>query len=589
MYYFQAVNFKRSGTYLVSFHVEGAEFCKVKPLYYPVRVESKSIKYGAKYALTQLRAQSFINNPGRQNLSGKRDFLNASDDTSDECEAVKNCLLTFYFALPVGSIVMGQDLKSNENLFDSISEAVGWNDIIDQMWREQLTNARSALKLMEFLLVLEFYINKSWLTSAQRLFNALPNAHFAIRCASYSSVALRIYALDMCMSYEKVQSLPRAQRSSVAIDYPPTKKAEPAASVPVPQKRTRPPPTNRYATDSDQSASEENENSDESDEDDDASSEDASASDGSGGRRSKRPSRAAANKRSRASPAARRPPRRAAAVTASRKLRDADSDDSDEGARRPTISNVPTSGGASRQTYQWVCTFCSCLNEMRARSCITCDSRKSANAELKPDSTEIPSHNEASSTTVKKTSRNRVVQSDSDEDENASQSHPDGKWECLQCTYLNEQRARSCEICTCKKPTGAVSGSTRRQAKQSTQDELGFDVELPYQADKTGYVDFVKLILDNRESLSAATTRENQLMYDLKARGCYILRAFQFEPKCVPFWYPVDLEEYTDYLSHVSYPMDLLTITQKLVAGIYGSNYDNFKAVSYFWHFYSKL
>lgn len=581
MYYFQTINFRRSGHYLVSFHLEGLEYAKVKPLYYPVKVESERVNFGSRYALTQLRAQGFLSNPGRQNLSGKRDFVDSSGDPRDECEAVKHCLLTFYFALPVGSVTMGQELKSNENVFDCISEAVGWNDIIDQMWRNLVMNARSANKLMESLLLLEFYINKTWLTSAQKLYNALPNAHFAIRCSTFSSVALRIFALDSCMSYEKVQSLPRLQRtiasaassSAPVVDVQPSRKAD-VAPVHVAQRKSRPAPNNRYVSESEKSESEE-----ESDEEEESS--EASVSDDSGGRR-KRPSRAAANKMSRASPAARRPPRRAAAVSASNKLRDVDSDDSDGSDARPSASNRPSARTLPRETSQWRCTFCTCLNEMRARSCQVCGSRKAANAEIIGDKAESVSPSAAPAKSTSK--RGRVVHDDSDNDESEiAMRLSDGKWVCQTCTFENDQRARSCEVCSTKKSLNPPpSGNSRRPAKQSSREQEEIEVDLPYQVDRVGYVDFVKLVDENRENLRVDKTCEKQFEYDLKARGSYILRAFQLDDKCYPFWYPVDLEEVSDYLSFVSNPMDLLTITKKLVSGSYGSKYELFKNVSFF-------
>ena len=41
---------------------------------------------------------------------------------------------------------------------------------------------------MECLLLLEFYLNKHWLTGPQsRLITALPNPQFAVRCATLSA------------------------------------------------------------------------------------------------------------------------------------------------------------------------------------------------------------------------------------------------------------------------------------------------------------------------------------------------------------------------------------------------------------------
>ena len=48
--------------------------------------------------------------------------------------------------------------------------------------------ATTPTDLMECILLLEFYLNKAWLTSPQsRLLSALPNPQFAVRCATLSA------------------------------------------------------------------------------------------------------------------------------------------------------------------------------------------------------------------------------------------------------------------------------------------------------------------------------------------------------------------------------------------------------------------
>jgi hypothetical protein len=67
---------------------------------------------------------------------------------------------------------------------------------------------------MECLLLLEYYINNKWYTgSYDELIGMLPAHQFAIRSPTISSVALRIYCLDMCLDYKKIQLPTRPKRS----------------------------------------------------------------------------------------------------------------------------------------------------------------------------------------------------------------------------------------------------------------------------------------------------------------------------------------------------------------------------------------
>ena len=38
-----------------------------------------------------------------------------------------------------------------------------------------------------------------------RLHAALPSPHFALRCATYSAVALRVFSMDRAMLYDKIE------------------------------------------------------------------------------------------------------------------------------------------------------------------------------------------------------------------------------------------------------------------------------------------------------------------------------------------------------------------------------------------------
>lgn len=176
----------------------------VKPLVYRLQAVPKKIRTGMNDAIEKLNANQFLNSSQRQFklTSDVREQLNTIDT---ELDAVKCALMSVYCALPLGSVVVQpQDEVGVYDVYECITEATGWNDYLDQAWKGMVQNATGPVALMECTIVLEHFINKEWLKSPQnRLLNALPNFHFALRCASLSSIALRIYSLDQAMDYKK--------------------------------------------------------------------------------------------------------------------------------------------------------------------------------------------------------------------------------------------------------------------------------------------------------------------------------------------------------------------------------------------------
>lgn len=57
------------------------------------------------------------------------------------------------------------------------------------------------------------HMDKGWFTSPQnKLLNALPPFHFAVRCATLSAVSLRVYCIDKAFAYDKVLNPSRVTR-----------------------------------------------------------------------------------------------------------------------------------------------------------------------------------------------------------------------------------------------------------------------------------------------------------------------------------------------------------------------------------------
>lgn len=220
IYYFSTLNFKRSGNYTISFIVEGADFAsKLEPLVFPVKVTALRIRHGPKHALDQLIASKYILSNGRQITNNRRE-LHAlatryqTDDVKNEFEATRIALVILYAALPSGSINYDSSPSDlSQDIFSMVANSTCWNDYLDQAWRGAVWSTQSPEILMECLLVLEYFINKGWLASPyNRLLNALALPHFAVKSATSSSVALRIFCIDRALLYDKVVVVPRSSR-----------------------------------------------------------------------------------------------------------------------------------------------------------------------------------------------------------------------------------------------------------------------------------------------------------------------------------------------------------------------------------------
>ena len=109
LYYIPSVSFKRSGDYVLSFLLEGADFQHVKPQIYKVHVKANVVYTGPVCALRQLRASGYVQSQQRQISNNRRDFydLVSTGSVGGEQEAVKKALLLLYAALPLGALSFG--------------------------------------------------------------------------------------------------------------------------------------------------------------------------------------------------------------------------------------------------------------------------------------------------------------------------------------------------------------------------------------------------------------------------------------------------------------------------------------------------
>eukprot|EP00981_Chlorochromonas_danica_P010092 scaffold3044_cov176-Ochromonas_danica.AAC.10 len=405
LYYFSSIQFKKSGRYYLSFLVEGSPLAgQIPPLIYPVTVTANRIRCGISDAVERLIARQHLTDNNRQITSNRRELLPythphsmvSGGDGGQEAAAVKGLLLTVFLALPLGCLVMDNAApasSSSSELLDQMLEPSGWNPLLEQAWRGAVLQSDTPLSLMECVLVLEFYLQRAWLGApAVRLLQSLPNAHFAVRCATYSSIALRIFCLDKAILYEKVTLPPRERRGATggSVSY----NEEDIADYPA-TSRSR---SERYASRG-------------------SSGEEVAANSGKRGARGRAPAPVATVSSARTS-------RRTAAAAASARIhtqsaknRDDGEEDEEEEQEEDEEEDDEESSGegddddddedndgsdqenddddeagvktANSGPSDWYCPSCSARNEPRARSCSACGERKPPAAAKR--SVEVPS------------------------------------------------------------------------------------------------------------------------------------------------------------------------------------------------------
>lgn len=345
--YFQAPRFLRAGKYVIKFLVLGSSLGQIESIEFPITVECAEIVTGPRDALEQLVASEHIDDTKRRPhaYSIKRHYLlqaidAGSTSTSTEIQAIKSALVSIFLALPIGSLETAQS-KGVEYDPSDYTECPGWCDALEIVWMESLLNAGTAMELMECVVLLEHSIARQWLDQeTQGPYAALPSFHFAMRGISLSSVALRVFALDRALSYDKIE-VESATRSK---GRKPSKKATYEDS--------------------------EEEEEEESDDDDD----DGEWNKYSSGGRSKRAAAQTAQSRIKHQAhdlqSGERSYDRASERVSDRSDRDRRGDTDRRGRDSPVV--------VSGREDTWTCGHCTVTNLMRARSCDGCGEKKTA-------------------------------------------------------------------------------------------------------------------------------------------------------------------------------------------------------------------
>lgn len=567
-YYFSCLTFKKSGKYTISFLLQGnvSAPSSIKPLVYNVTVEARSIRCGIPDALDRLAANKFLQAEHRQVYSGRGQLLQVVRNPQDEATAVKAALLTLFLALPNGSlsgdaasesVTSRGRLNKEESLLAGLLEATSWNSVLEQSWCGMVMNASSPTTLMECLLVLEFYITKGWLTASHsKLFQALPSSHFALRCCTYSSVAMRVYCLDKVIAYDKVQVPPREKRgySRASADYDVYEQAPTSSSKSGRQSTSRKVEESKPAkassgtnarsqrtaahhatqrmskqknvSDDEEVEEEEEEANEESEEDDD----------------------------------------------------EEDEEDDEEGDDDGASDGSEVIKTSSRSP--WICALCTTDNDAHARTCETCGKRKvvaSSASGKRKSSDSRQSHGQG-----RKRSRN-----DDDDEEEPSRRSSRGRGS----KSYRESDEEEEEV---------MPKSRRAKIEDDDEEEVDFDQrgnvskaenkvvakKVKRKSPEEEFQEYKASIPQQMEAFGSYMTEHRQAFMNLPAsemdmniRFFSILRRMKRDERTFLFWEPVDLVAIPAYSRYVRNPMDLGTITDRVKKNYYKGSKSSFQNV----------
>jgi hypothetical protein len=630
MYYFCTLLFKKSGNYTVSFLVEGTNKAgSIRPLVFPVAVHASSVRCGLPDALHRLQASQYIDNAQRQIVLHRRELLVLTQRPLTDFAAVKAALVSLYLALPLGALSDNENsttassssgrggAASSGNKTDTVTPPVqllepnGWNAALETAWKNAIVDAQSVWEVMECVLVLEFYLNRTWLAPPNsRLLSALPSAHFAMRAVTLSSIALRIYSIDKALAYEKVQVAPRELRTSnangtgaststsMAVDedgYHGNSYARNHGSSSAKKDRaarylnrsaaldvTSSPPVQAVTDNGRNRRStaikrinyhEEDEGNNANGDDDNRQSNKrrASAMDVDEGEENEDEDAESYGNGS-----------------------DEDEDEDDEGQGSNDDGDVEVTTSAAPTV--WLCSACGTENSARARSCDVCQTRK-------PAMTTSTSNNRHPRTKIgagqKRTrvdrrtapARKRVRRSSSstgyrgsrfdeeevDEEEESEEEEEKGEVE----QPLSQSESRSAE-----RPhrsslaTTTVAGKKYNFDDESNEDEAEFDAPVSRRSSSTPakskkktpeeieFEMYVHCLPGKIETLSQQIkdfhAEETDGDVDLFVRAMSLLRMLLEDVRSQAFWEPVDLASVASYSNYVKEPMDLGTILSRL-------------------------
>jgi hypothetical protein len=137
--------------------------------------------------LKTLRAVEFLDAEYRESI---RETLKLSfSDTTTEMDYMRYAVLILEAALPCGSLEISEDK---------------WGDEFALCWREAVMAASDATALMGCVIMLEYCIKGSWTTAVgNKILACLPTRTQALKTATISQCALRLWLIDSALRYDK--------------------------------------------------------------------------------------------------------------------------------------------------------------------------------------------------------------------------------------------------------------------------------------------------------------------------------------------------------------------------------------------------
>ncbi|CAM9892346.1 unnamed protein product, partial [Ectocarpus sp. 13 AM-2016] len=239
VYFFTAPKFHRTGRFRLVFHVVPAQFYaapqpgdegaataekkgfNIKPLEFHVQVSPRFTYTGAVAALHKLRAVPYLKQRHREESEAVEVDLDLRFDC-DELECLKMGLFTLLNALPKGAFkegglttdeVEGLSEQQQREGLPAATTTSGWTPSLRECWVSHVASATRSQDLMEALLLLELCLDQKWLKPWYRpAQQKMQSAWHLLRLSTPAAVALRLFALDRAILYDKVAT--RAQRGS---------------------------------------------------------------------------------------------------------------------------------------------------------------------------------------------------------------------------------------------------------------------------------------------------------------------------------------------------------------------------------------
>eukprot|EP01041_Mallomonas_annulata_P005838 gene5838-11782_t len=149
--------------------------------------------YKAPIQLQSLQAVRFYNKPWRHRTIEKGSPITPTDFSlaTDPLNILRAGLYLVEMAIPLGAMEDSEERWGNE---------------FSVAWRSALTAADSPCSLMECQILLEYGIRTSWLHPfGAKLLTCMPSRIHCLRNATYGLIAMRLWALDQGIRYDKIQ------------------------------------------------------------------------------------------------------------------------------------------------------------------------------------------------------------------------------------------------------------------------------------------------------------------------------------------------------------------------------------------------